>query len=133
MKLIINTDGGSRGNPGPAGIGLVIRRESGEVIFQHGEAIGQNTNNYAEYTALVKAMEAARDLGGKELDVLMDSELIVKQMNGQYKIKDSTLKVLAEQVLRLKNYFEKVTFKHIPREQNAEADKLVNLALDGKL
>ncbi len=133
MKLVINTDGGARGNPGPAGIGVVIADESGGVIYQHGDAIGIATNNVAEYSALVKALEVARDLGGKEVLVRMDSELIVRQMNGQYKIKEPTLQQLAGRVLVLAKVFQKISFTHIPRSQNSLADKLVNLALDAKI
>lgn len=133
MKLTINTDGGARGNPGPAGIGVVIKDDSDKVVFQLGLAIGVATNNIAEYTALIKALEAAKGLGGAELAIRMDSELIVKQMLGQYKIKEPTLQSLAARVLVLKNSFAKVSFTHVRREQNKEADALVNAALDGKL
>lgn len=132
-KLIINTDGGARGNPGPAGIGVVIRNEAGEVVFEHGSYIGDTTNNVAEYTALIKAMETARDLAATDLLVRMDSELIVKQMQGHYKIKEPTLQGLAAQVLKLRNNFSSVIFTHIPREQNKDADKMVNQALDARL
>lgn len=130
MKLIINTDGGARGNPGPAGIGVVIRDESGKIIFEHGSYIGDTTNNVAEYSALIKAMETARDLGGIDLLVRMDSELIVKQMLGLYKIKEPTLQGLASKVLKLKSHFNSVVFTHIRREFNKDADRLVNQALD---
>jgi ribonuclease HI len=133
MKLVINTDGGSRGNPGPAGIGIAIANAEGEYIFQHGSQIGVATNNVAEYRALIKALEAAQDLGGSELLIRMDSELIVKQMKGLYKIKEPSLQGLAQEVLVLLKKFSSATFTHIPREQNKLADKLVNDALDGKL
>lgn len=132
-KLIINTDGGSRGNPGPAAIGVAIRNDAEEIIFEHGSYIGETTNNVAEYSALIKALETARDMQATDLDVRMDSELIVKQMNGQYKIKDPGLQQLAGQVLRLKNNFNSVTFTHVRREYNKDADRMVNKALDERM
>lgn len=129
-KLIINTDGGSRGNPGPAGIGVVIRDEQEHIVFEHGAYIGNNTNNVAEYSALIKALETARDMKATDLLVRMDSELIVKQMQGLYKIKEPSLQVLASKVLALKNFFNLVEFTHVRREYNKEADFQVNKALD---
>ncbi len=133
MKLLINTDGGSRGNPGPAGIGVVIRNDQEQIIFEHGSYIGETTNNVAEYSALIKALESARDLGGTELIVRMDSELIVKQMQGLYKIKEPTLQELAGKVIKLKSGFTSVTFTHVRREYNKDADRMVNQALDAEL
>ncbi len=130
MKLTVNTDGGARGNPGPSGIGVVVRDESGDIIGQHKKYIGEATNNVAEYKALILALEEANKLGATELLVNMDSELIVRQMQGRYKIKEPTLKLLAADVLKLKNHFKNVTFNHVPREKNKEADKLVNEAID---
>jgi ribonuclease HI len=132
-KLIINTDGGSRGNPGPAAIGVILRNEAEEIIFRHGAYIGRNTNNYAEYAALIKALETARDLGGTDLLVRMDSELIVKQMQGLYKIKEPTLQELAQKVLLLKKHFQSVVFTHVRRELNKDADAEVNKALDAQV
>jgi ribonuclease HI len=137
-KLIINTDGGARGNPGPAGIGVVIGDESGKVIGHYKQYIGEATNNVAEYKALILALiEAGKILKLKSeilnLEIRMDSELIVRQMQGRYKIKDSGLKLLAEEVFRLIKNFPIVNFVHIPREQNKEADKLVNEAIDDYL
>ena len=132
-KLLINTDGGARGNPGPAGIGVVIRDEHETVIFEHGAYIGEQTNNFAEYSALIKALETARDLGGTDLLVRMDSELIVKQMQGLYKIKEPTLQELAGKVLKLKGNFKSVVFTHIRREFNKDADRMVNQALDAQV
>lgn len=133
MKLLINTDGGSRGNPGPAGIGVVIRNDQEQIIFEHGSYIGETTNNVAEYSALIKALETARDLGATTLLVRMDSELIVKQMQGVYKIKEPTLQELAARVIKLKNQFTSVTFTHVRREFNKDADRMVNQALDAEL
>jgi ribonuclease HI len=138
MKLIINTDGGARGNPGPAGIGVVIRDENQVIIGEHKQYIGEATNNVAEYRALVLALEEAGkelgsrnyELGQAELLIRMDSELIVRQMQGKYKIKEPTLKLLAADVLKLIKHFKNVTFSHVPREQNKEADVLVNQAID---
>lgn len=132
--LVINTDGGARGNPGPAGIGVVIKdAASGEVVFEHGGYIGEATNNVAEYRALLKAVETARDLGAGEVKINMDSELVVRQMLGQYKIKQPDLRKLATEVLVVLKSFSKFSFTHVRREFNQEADALVNQALDGHL
>ena len=128
--VVINTDGGARGNPGPAGTGVVIKDQQGQVLYAVGEYIGQTTNNVAEYKALIRSLEQAHNLGATELQINMDSELIVKQMLGQYKIKEPTLKELAGQVFRLQNHFQKISFTHVRREFNKEADFLVNQAID---
>lgn len=132
-KLVINTDGGARGNPGPAGIGVVIKSESGDMVYQYGGFIGVATNNVAEYKALIKALEEARHLGAGEVRIQMDSELIVKQMQGVYKIKEPTLKGLAQEVFGLLNNFSKFSFHHVRREFNKEADAMVNQAIDAAL
>jgi ribonuclease HI len=132
-KLVINTDGGARGNPGHAGIGLVIKSDTGEIVYQYGAYIGETTNNVAEYKALIKALEESVHLGGSDLLIQMDSELIVKQMQGIYKIKEPTLKLLAEEVKSLLKQFEKYEFKHVRREFNKEADALVNQAIDAAM
>ena len=137
MKINIYTDGGSRGNPGPSGIGVVITQE-GQILKKYGEFIGNATNNQAEYEALIFALEKAKLLFGKkkakemEIDVFMDSELIVKQLNHEYKIKEKDLQLLFLKVWNLILDFKKISFNHIPREDNKEADKLVNQALDGE-
>lgn len=131
-KIIINTDGGSRGNPGPAGTGVIIKDESGAIIFTQGKYIGETTNNVAEYKALIFALEAAKSLQATALEIRMDSELIVKQMNGQYKIKEPTLQGLADVVRGLLKNFETYTFTHVRREFNKEADAAVNEAIDNK-
>ncbi|MCC7356664.1 MAG: ribonuclease HI family protein [Candidatus Doudnabacteria bacterium] len=128
--VVLNTDGGARGNPGPAGTGVVIKDESGAILYAVGEYIGEATNNVAEYKALIRALEQAHKLGATEVRVNMDSELIVKQMLGQYKIKEPTLQQLAGEVIKLRNNFEKVSFTHVRRELNKEADLLVNEAID---
>jgi ribonuclease HI len=132
MKLVINTDGGARGNPGPAGIGVAIADDAGKIIARHKQYIGEATNNVAEYKALILALSEALAFSPipLALEIRMDSELIVRQMNGQYKIKEPTLKLLAAEVLKLISKFKNVTFHHVPREQNKEADKLVNEAID---
>lgn len=132
-KLIINTDGGARGNPGPAGIGAVFVNESNHIIARHKQYIGKATNNVAEYKALILALEKASALSANHLTIRMDSELIVRQMQGKYKIKDPQLKLLAAEVFKLSNNFKSINFLHIPREQNKEADKLVNEAIDAAL
>lgn len=134
MKLLhINTDGGARGNPGPAALGVVIRDKDETIVKSFGEYLGEQTNNFAEYSALIRALEESQKLAGTHLDVRMDSELIVKQMNGQYKIKEPTLQMLAQKVLKLKKEFESVTFTHVRREFNKDADKMVNEAIDNHL
>lgn len=132
-KLVINTDGGSRGNPGDAAIGVVIRDEAGQTLYEYGGYIGTATNNVAEYSALIKALDEARNLGGSHVRIQMDSELIVKQMLGAYKIKEPTLQQLAQQVIKLLKNFEHYEFVHVRREFNKDADRLVNEALDSRL
>ena len=129
-KLIINTDGGARGNPGPAGIGVVICDDQKNVLGRHKAYIGEATNNVAEYKALILALSEALKLGAQELTVNMDSELIVRQMQGRYKIKEPQLKLLAADVFKLSNQFSKISFVHVKREQNQLADELVNQAVD---
>jgi len=128
-KLIINTDGGSRGNPGPAGIGVVFSDEKGEIIARYKECIGEGTNNTAEYRALVLALTKAKDFDFAEAECRLDSELVVKQLLGQYKVKDAKMKLLYAEVQELM-FFKPVKFVHVRREYNKEADALVNEALD---
>ncbi len=130
MKLRIYTDGGSRGNPGPAGAGVVIRDEKGRELFAGGFYLGEATNNIAEYQGLIRALEQAATLHGDELDIAMDSELVVKQMNGQYRVKNAHLKPLYERARELTDSFKAVAVRHVYREQNARADMLVNKAID---
>ena len=127
------TDGGARGNPGPAGIGARLLTAEGQLVEELGDAIGRATNNVAEYQALLAGLELALDHGVRCLDVFMDSELIVRQVSGQYRVKDATLKALHEQATRLLHRFHEVEVWHIPREQNSEADGLVNQAIDASL
>jgi ribonuclease HI len=130
-KLVVNVDGGARGNPGPAAIGAVIQGSGGEVLEERGERIGAATNNVAEYRALLLGIERAADLGATELELVGDSELVVRQVKGEYKVKDATLRELHAEVLRaLRPFGESWSIRHVRRSQNAEADRLVNEALD---
>ena len=129
-KLIIYTDGGARGNPGPAGIGAVIYDEKKNIVAEISEYIGETTNNQAEYKAVIAAIERAKELGAEELDFYLDSELVVKQLNREYKVKNKGLAPLFIQIYNAVLNFKKVSFTHIRREMNKEADKLANLAMD---
>jgi ribonuclease HI len=131
VKLVVNVDGGARGNPGPAAIGAVVKSADGEVLEERGERIGTATNNVAEYRALLLGIERARELGASELDLIGDSELIVRQVKGEYKVKDATLRELHGEVRKALRPFESWSIRHVRREQNAEADRLVNQVLDG--
>jgi len=136
-KIIAYTDGGSRGNPGPAAIGIVIIGTS-EKPKQYYQFIGKVTNNEAEYQAVIFALKKIKQLVGKnqlvnvEVEIRLDSELIAKQLNGRYKIEEKNLQLLFMEIWNLRFDFPKLTFKHIPREQNSEADFLVNKVLDEK-
>ncbi len=130
MKLTVHVDGGARGNPGPAGIGAVISDEQGEVLLEASAVIGRATNNEAEYRALLLGIERALELGATELDLVGDSELIVKQVLGQYKVKKADLKPLRAEVVAVLADVPKWSLRHVRREYNAEADRLVNEALD---
>ncbi len=130
MKLVVHVDGGARGNPGPAAIGVVVAGENGATVEQLGEAIGETTNNVAEYRALLRGLERARALGASEVEVVGDSELVAKQVNGQYKVKHAGLKPLHAQALAALAGFERWRVRTVPRAQNAAADALVNAALD---
>ena len=130
-KIIkIYTDGGARGNPGPAAIGIVIKDEHDQIIKTHAEAIGHATNNVAEYSAIIKALEIAKKLEPTEIHCYLDSELVVKQLRQEYKVKDPDLQKLFVKVWNLKLGYKKIFFTHIRRELNYEADKLLNLELD---
>jgi ribonuclease HI len=130
-KLVVNVDGGARGNPGPAAIGAVVRRADGEVLEERGERIGSATNNVAEYRALLLGIERAAAHGAGELELVGDSELIVRQVKGEYKVKDATLRRLHGEVKRALGSFERWSIRHVRRAENAEADRLVNEVLDG--
>lgn len=130
MKLTTYTDGGARGNPGPAAAGIVIKDESGKTIESYGIYLGEQTNNFAEYSALLEAVSKAKDLGANEIECYLDSELVVKQMRREYKVKDPALQKLFIKVYNLSANLKKITFHHIPREKNKEADLEVNKTLD---
>jgi ribonuclease H / adenosylcobalamin/alpha-ribazole phosphatase len=130
LKARLFTDGGARGNPGPAAYGYVLEAENGTVLAAHGEAIGVATNNVAEYRALVAGLEKAGELGVRELEVVSDSELLVKQMKGEYRIKNEALRELANQAERLAKGVGRVRWTAVRREHNELADRLVNEALD---
>jgi ribonuclease HI len=124
-------DGGARGNPGPAGIGARLLTADGDLVEELADYIGEATNNVAEYQALVAGLQMALDHRVRRLTVFADSELVVKQLNGQYRVKDAVLRGFHDQASRLLHQIADVELRHIPREQNAEADRLVNQAIDG--
>ena len=128
-RVVIHTDGASRGNPGPAAIGATIKDRQGKIITSISQRIGRTTNNQAEYRAIIAALENAISLGVSQVDMRSDSELVVRQINGQYRVKNVSLKPLYQQVKQLQSQFESFTITHIPRQQNVEADILANLAL----
>ena len=130
MKLTIFTDGGARGNPGPAAAGIVIKDDRGKTIESYGEYLGKQTNNYAEYSALISGLKKAKALGADEVDCMLDSELVVKQLQRKYKVKEPTLQKLFVLAYNASAQFKKETYKHIPRERNKEADAEVNEVLD---
>ena len=131
MKLVVNVDGGARGNPGPAAIAAVVQEPGGGVLEERGERIGEATNNVAEYRALLLGIERAAALGASELELVGDSELVVKQVKGEYKVKHAGMRELHAEVKRALGDFERWSIRHVRREQNAEADRLVNEVLDG--
>ena len=130
MKARLSTDGGSRGNPGPAAYGYVLETEDGTVLDARGETIGVATNNVAEYRALLAGLEAAIDRGVDELEVVSDSELLVKQMRGEYKVKNDALRELVDDAHDLARRLAKISYTAVRREHNELADRLVNEALD---
>jgi ribonuclease HI len=130
-RVVVNVDGGARGNPGPAAIGAVLSTPEGELIEERGEAIGHATNNVAEYRALLLGIERAQALGAREVELIGDSELIVKQVKGEYRVKDPGLQPLHAQVRAALAGFDRWSIRHVRREQNAAADRLVNETLDG--
>jgi ribonuclease HI len=133
MHVTIHTDGGARGNPGPAAAAFVIRdAEKGTILSQAGIYLGTATNNVAEYTAMLRGLAEAAKLGATQVEVVSDSELMVKQMLGKYKVKNEGLQPLFRQALALRDQFEKFAIRHVYREQNAVADDLVNRAIDLK-
>jgi ribonuclease HI len=130
VKGRLSTDGGARGNPGPAAFGYVLETDDGTVLAAHGEAIGEATNNVAEYRALIAGLHRALEFGVDELDVVSDSQLVVRQMTGEYKVKNETLRELFREAAALARQLRSVTYRSVPREHNELADQLVNEALD---
>ena len=132
MKLTIYTDGGARNNPGPAATGVVIKDASGNIVTAYGEYLGKQTNNYAEYMAVISGLKKAKELGATEVACIADSKLVVEQLNRRWKVKEPTLQKLFVVAWNLIHQFKKVTFSHILRAGNKEADAEVNKILDGK-
>lgn len=133
MRVTVHIDGGSRGNPGPAAAGFVISDpDDGQVLQQAGVFLGQATNNVAEYRGLIEALQRARQLGATDVEVRSDSELLVRQINGQYRVKNAGLKPLFEEANALAGTFGRFAISHVRREQNTEADGMVNQALNLK-
>ena len=130
MKAKLSTDGGARGNPGPAAFAYVLEAEDGTVLAAHGETIGVATNNVAEYSGLIAGLEKAHELGVRDVEVVSDSELMVKQMRGEYRVKNEALQELSSQAARLARKIGSVTYTAVRREHNELADRLVNEALD---
>jgi ribonuclease HI len=133
FKLVVHVDGGARGNPGPAAIGVVVSRPDGEVIDELGERIGTATNNVAEYRALLKGLQRAAALGAREVEVVNDSELVARQLNGVYKVKHPAMRPLFLEATESLRAFDAWVVRSVPRAENARADALVNAALDGEL
>jgi ribonuclease HI len=129
----LHVDGGARGNPGPAAIGVVVSSPDGEVLEELGEPIGEATNNVAEYRALLRGLERAHALGATEVEIVNDSELVAKQLIGAYKVKHPAMKPLYEQAIAALRGFDRWRIRSVPRAQNARADALVNAALDGTI
>lgn len=130
MKLVVHVDGGARGNPGPAAVAAVVSEPDGGVLVERGQAIGRATNNVAEYRALLLGIELATELGATELELVGDSELVVKQVRGEYRVKDAGLKPLHAEVRAALAPLGSWSIRHVRREQNREADRLVNETLD---
>ncbi len=129
-KAIVHVDGGARGNPGPAAAACVISTPAGEILDEHAELLGAVTNNVAEYRALLLGLRRARELGVTDVEVVNDSELIAKQVNGQYKVKHAAMRPLHLDAMAALREFEHWRVRTVPRAQNSEADALVNAALD---
>lgn len=130
MKVIVHVDGGARGNPGPAAAACVLSAPDGELLGEYAELLGTATNNVAEYRALLLGLEQARALGASEVEVIGDSELIAKQVQGRYKVKHAAMRPLHLESMQALRGFERWSIRTVPRAQNAEADALVNAALD---
>lgn len=131
-RLVVNVDGGARGNPGPAAIGVMVSTPDGEVLEEHAERIGSATNNVAEYRALMLGLERALALGAREVELIGDSELVVRQVQGEYKVRDEVLWRLHKHVIRALAEFDSWSIRHVRREENEAADRLVNEVLDAE-
>jgi ribonuclease HI len=129
-RLVVNVDGGSRGNPGPAAIAAVVADSDGEILLERSETIGRATNNVAEYRALLLGIELAKELGASEVDLIGDSQLIVRQVRGEYKVKDPNLKTLRAEAVAALEDFDTWTIRDVRRNHNERADELLNEALD---
>ena len=132
MKLTVHVDGGARGNPGPAAVGVVVTDPEGRELAAEGAYIGEATNNVAEYRGLLLGLELARDLGATEVEVINDSELVARQIGSQYKVKNAALRPLFAEAMEALRGFERWSVRNVPREQNERADGLVNEALDAR-
>lgn len=130
LKATLHTDGGARGNPGPSGIGIVLADENGEIIGELARGIGETTNNVAEYTALITGLELALSKGVTDISVSVDSELLVRQISGEWKIRNERLRALAVKARALLGRFHSSDLQHVPREMNAGADRLANQGMD---
>ncbi len=128
--MILNTDGGARGNPGPGAAGIILRNDDGIIVGQFGVRLGVCTNNEAEYNALIIGLKTALDHKAATLTCNLDSELVVRQLNGEYRVKNARIKKLFDEAVGLKPCFERISFNHVQRSENRLADKLVNEVLD---
>ena len=130
-RILIYTDGAARGNPGPAGLGAILRdAQTGEVLAEMARFLGIRTNNYAEWTAVEEAVRQALELGASQLDLRMDSELVARQISGRYRVKHADLKPIHARVMAMLGQLESYTVGHVPRELNRDADRLSNVAID---
>jgi ribonuclease HI len=132
VRLLIYTDGAARGNPGPAGAGAILRDSDGNVLAEVAEPLGRATNNVAEWTAVLLALEEARRLGATHVDLRMDSQLVARQISGVYRVKHPDLKPIHAAVMDLLRMLDGYTVGHVPRELNRDADRLSNVAIDGR-
>lgn len=131
--VLVHTDGAARGNPGPAGAGAIVTTADGEVLAEVAEGLGETTNNVAEYTAAIRGLEAAAALGAREVVLRTDSQLLVHQLSGRYRVRATHLQPLHQRVRALAAGFDRVRFEHVPRERNVEADRLANAGVDAWL
>jgi ribonuclease HI len=132
LKVVLHVDGGARGNPGPAALGVVVSRPGGELVEELAEPIGVATNNVAEYRAVLRGLERARALGADEIEIVNDSELVARQLTGAYKVKHPAMKPLYADAMAALRGFDSWRIRTVPRAQNARADELVNQALDAE-